>query len=214
MYKYFMSFLLKNNRASVVYLYNCPEGSQHLLNKLIKHSQVSTIIITNLSINNIAGFFGLLSTFSLNSREQGLTIYGPPGVLQYIQFIRKYSHTTFRYVLSVYIVKSSSIYLNVSMYLFSYLINQQELNIVIVEREMIGRFKIAKARGFQLLQGPLYKRLKKHYKFILPDGSIVFGKYFTDHYYTGIKLLCLFHLHSYRSCIELKWSLRETIISG
>lgn len=213
MHKYCMSFLLKNNRASLVYLYNCPEGSQHVLNKLIKYSQVSSIIITDLSINNIAGMFGLLSTFSLNSRERVFTIYGPPGLLQYIQFIRKYSHTTFRYVLKLCIVKSVYICLNASVYLFSYLVSQQELTVIIIECEVIGRFKISKARSFQLLAGPLYKKLKKHYKFVLPDGSIILGKYFTDHYYLGTKILCLFHTNSYRNFIESQWNLSSMIIS-
>lgn len=213
MHKSFMVFLLKNNRITVIYLYNCPEGLQHILNKQMKNSQVSSIILTDLSIKNTAGIFGLLSTLSLNSRERIFTIYGPPGLLQYVQFIRKYCHTRFRYILKLCIVKSLYIYLNASMYLYSYLINQQELTITIVEREVIGRFKINKARSFKLLSGPLYTKLKKHYKFILPDGSIIFGKYFTDHYYLGTKLLCLFPVYSYRNFVESKWSLREIIIS-
>lgn len=208
-----MTFLLKNNRLSLVYLYNCPEGSQHKLNKLIKHSQISSIILTDLTIDKIAGVFGLLSTFSLNSRNQVFSIYGPPGLLQYIQFIRKYSHTTFRYVIELYIVKSLYVYLNSSMYLYNYLITQQEFAILIIENETTGRFKLSKASDFQLLAGPLYKSLKKHYKFVLPDGSIMMGKYFTDQYYQGAKLFCLFSSYAYRSCIEHRWSLNETLLS-
>lgn len=213
MLQYIMSFLIKNHQTKLALLFNCPEGCQHILAKTINFNQISGIMLVNLSIDSIAGMFGLLSTFSLNSRKQIFKIYGPPGLLQYIWFLRKYSYITFRYILDICIIKSLYIYLNRSLYLYSHLTNQQEFEVLIVENEMIGRFQSFKASNFQLLAGPLYKKLKHHYRFLLPDGSIIAGKYFTDQYYQGTKIICLFNLYSYRNSVEYTGSLNQVVLS-
>ena len=56
-----ISFLVKRSSMGIVWLFNCPEGCQHILiQKKIKLHQINNIFITSLDVKSIAGIIGLL----------------------------------------------------------------------------------------------------------------------------------------------------------
>lgn len=208
------SALLKCNQTNVVWLFNCPEGSQHLLMKQkIRIHQINNIVLTNLSLENLAGLMGLLSSLSLNSRIYQINIYGPPGISNYLQFARKYSQTMFKYKLEVHVLSYGYIAYSLPNLIYAYSIDlkSNQIEYIILEKEKIGRFLLTKAKAFNLIAGPLYGYLKLQNRFITPDGYIIAGKFFTSNRSLGLKITYLEHKHGYRPSIEATMSSTEVI---
>ena len=200
-----ISFLVKRSSMGIVWLFNCPEGCQHILiQKKIKLHQINNIFITSLDVKSTAGIIGLLSSLSLSSRIHTLSIYGPQGLFQYLQFLRKYSQTTFKYRLNIHILRYGFIKINSSCntYVSPENCNINQLQCIILEEEKTGRFKPLKASIFHIKTGPLYGKLKLKYQLIGPDGCLIRGKFFTKPYYSGFKAIYCFHKYCYRNSIE------------
>nr|YP_009243936.1 hypothetical protein Sdur_132 [Sporolithon durum]AMK96178.1 hypothetical protein Sdur_132 [Sporolithon durum] len=188
------SFALKFSKLSEIWLFNCYEGCQHILaKKNIKISHITKIIITELNIRAISGLLGLLSTFSLNSRMKQLEIYGPEGLVLYILSGRKYSQTSFRYILSVYVITNSLIIKNKKSGFSSYfdIFASSRFNYTFVALEEPGKFDIYQAIHHRIPIGVLYSRLKQCEDFILPDGYVVSGLYFINCHFIGNKMTIL-----------------------
>lgn len=199
------SAILQCNQSDNVWLLNCPEGSQHtLLKQKIRIHQVNNIILTNLSIENLAGLMGFLSSLSLNSRIHQVNLYGPPGLSNYLKLARKYSQTTFKYNIAIYTLSYGYLASNFPYIICSYPFDtkNQQFEYVILEREQIGRFLLYKAESFKFISGPLYGDLKRQKRFLTPDGNILAGKFFTDRRSIGLKILYLIQVYAYRSSIE------------
>lgn len=200
-----MSFLIKCNQTGFVWLFNCPEGCQKILiEKKIKFSRIIGIIITNLDNKYIAGMIGLLSSLSLSSRRNKIKIYGPLGLKNYLQFLRKYSQTTFRYILEIYIIHHQYIQITHKylLYIYPEIQNRCHLTSIFLEKEKVGKFKLKKAQSFSLPAGPLYGKLKTHQKLLLPNGQLISGKHFTQPYSSGVKILYLCYNNCKRDNIE------------
>nr|YP_009314641.1 Ribonuclease Z [Neoizziella asiatica]SCW23096.1 Ribonuclease Z [Neoizziella asiatica] len=186
-----LSFLIRCNQTGEVWLFNCPDGCQQMLNASnIRLNQIHHIIITSLKIEEISGLVGLLSSLSLNDRVNSINLYGPPGLTTYVNLVRKYSKTTFKYHLQIYIHRYSLLHKYRSFYLYLYPIDIFSHNIqyIFLEQERHGRFQSYKAQMYGLNPGPIYGQLKMQHKYILPDGTIIAGKYFTNTYLEGIKI--------------------------
>nr|YP_009314435.1 Ribonuclease Z [Liagoropsis maxima]SCW22689.1 Ribonuclease Z [Liagoropsis maxima] len=201
-----LSFLIKCSQTGQVWLFNCPEGCQHILNqKRIKIHQIRHIILTNLEIDNLAGIIGLLSSLSLSCRVKTINIYGPPGLLHYLHFARKYSQTTFKYKLIIHIINHEYIDTSLSYLLYSQPVDNHKHSLlyIFLEKEKIGRFQIRKAQIYGIQPGPFYGFLKIQKKYLLPDGNIVSGKHFTHKHAKGLKLLYVPGEYTYRLPFEL-----------
>nr|YP_009314846.1 Ribonuclease Z [Scinaia undulata]SCW23301.1 Ribonuclease Z [Scinaia undulata] len=188
------SFLVKCSQTSRVWLFNCPEGCQHtLMKKQIKLHQINNIIFTNLDNRNTAGIMGLLSSLSLNCSLQQINIYGPPGTLQYLQLLRKYSQTTFRYILKIHTINYGYLNFNPSYAIQAYPsdVYKHTFEYSFTEKEKIGRFQSDKAISYKINKGPMYGYLKYQNKCIMPDGLIVSGDNFTHQHSMGLKISLL-----------------------
>nr|SCW22895.1 Ribonuclease Z [Nemalion sp. H.1444] len=203
-----LNFLIRCNQTGQVWLFNCSEGCQNMIqHKKIKINQVNNIVVTDLKTENLAGIIGLLASLSLtnNMHEQSLNIYGPPGLLHYLQFARKYSHTAFKYSLVVHVIELSNIIRKFPYFFYSVYINRYKHKIVpiFLESEKSGRFQSNKATLHGIKSGPIYGYLKRHKRYLLPDGGMISGKHFTHSYTSGIKVLYLAHTYAFRLPLEL-----------
>ena len=148
---------------------------------------------------------GLLSSLSLSSRVKTINIYGPPGILQYLHFCRKYSQTTFKYSLNIYTTTYGYINTSTSYIVYALPIDWHGSQLIynILEKEKIGRFQLKKAQIFEIARGPIYGHLKSQGRLLTPDGHIIMGKYFTNAYHIGLKITWLMQKYSYRFSSEL-----------
>nr|WCH58039.1 hypothetical protein [Cystoclonium purpureum f. stellatum] len=197
------SFILSFKYLKDIWLFNCCQGCQHIMEKRnLKISQISRIIITERSIENISGLLGLLSSLSLINRKKVLNIYATEGLEKYLTFGKKYSHTNFRYKLYFHILKTGLIISNDNYNIYTFF-NNLKFEFLLISREKYGKFKLAKAQKFNLITGPLYRKLKNSYTFLLPDGIIINGNKFTNHNQAGTKISLIIHQYYTRNSIEI-----------
>jgi len=71
-----------------LFLIDCGEGTQYQLSKYsIKRSKINHVFISHLHGDHIFGLPGLLTSYSLFSREQPLSIHGPRGIKDFLECI-------------------------------------------------------------------------------------------------------------------------------
>ncbi|CCP38056.1 conserved hypothetical plastid protein (plastid) [Chondrus crispus] len=199
------SFVFDFKYINEIWIFNCHQGCQHTLaHEKIKMNQISKIIITDLNNENISGLLGLLSSLSLIRRNKALHIYCPKNLKKYLELGKKYSQTNFHYSLYLHILKTG-LTINSQTYQVYTLINQSKFEFIVISKEKYGKFKLDEAKNFNLVEGPLYGKLKKGFKFLLPDGYILDGNYFTSNNYQGIKVSCFSTKYNKRDSIEIKY---------
>nr|YP_009315256.1 Ribonuclease Z [Yamadaella caenomyce]SCW23711.1 Ribonuclease Z [Yamadaella caenomyce] len=196
------NFFIKCSQTGEILLFNCPEGCQHILIKhKVKLHQINHIIFSDLSINNLGGLAGLLASLSLYKRINSINLYGPKGLLNYINLIRKYSQTTFKYNIYVHTRTILSIQNKVLCWSINYPKDKACTSMMysLFESEKQGRFQILKAKKYQIPTGPIYALLKLHRSFLLPDGTIIQGSFFTYPHIHGVKITTLTNPYIYRA---------------
>lgn len=65
-------------------LFDCGEGTQRQMQRSLGLVQVDEIYFTHFHADHVLGLPGLLKTYDLTERGRGLTIYGPPGLTEFI----------------------------------------------------------------------------------------------------------------------------------
>lgn len=197
-----MSFILKLNYLQEAWLFNVFDGCQHLILKHgIKANQISKIIILDLNIDNISGLLGILSSLSLSNRDKPLHIYGPLGLVEYLDLGKKYSHTNFCYAIDLHILTPGLI-INHCNYRVYVTRKYHSFDFLIYGCLQPGKFDIIRAKKFNIASGPLYGKLKQNLSFLLPDGFIVDGSYFINDNYIGIKKSLCKNVYHTRKYIE------------
>nr|QOS04500.1 hypothetical protein [Sarcopeltis skottsbergii] len=197
------SFVFNFKSINEIWIFNCHQGCQHMLAiKKIKINQISRIIITDLNNETISGLLGLLSSMSLIQRNKALHIYCPEDLEKYLALGKKYSQTHFHYNLYLHIVKTGLIINSYTYQVYTF-INQSEFEFIVISQEKHGKFQLDQAKKFNLIAGPLYGKLKQGSKFLLPDGYILDGNYFTKTNCKGIKMSCFLNKYNKRNSIEI-----------
>lgn len=203
------SFVIKVQHLGQIWLLNCSEGCQHTLTrKKIKISQITKIIITDLSIRHTSGLLGLLSSLSLNTSIKKIDLYGPNGLVNYLFWGRKYSQTNFHYSLSIHNIETGVIAQNqfYQLHAFTDLGFILSFNYCILISEKPGRFNLLKAMASKVPLGPFYGKLKTGKDFILPDGYALYGDDFVNSYYLGGKISFLVNCSKRQSFETIKGS--------
>lgn len=207
------SFIIKLATLKDIWIFNCIEGCQfNVWNQNFKINNVSKIFITNLHINNISGLLGLLSSLNLIGRTKVLHIYGPKDLKYYLDLGKKYSHTNFSYKVYLHILTNGLIINsnNCRMYTFLYT-NQYEF--IFNQSEKYGTFFFSKAQSDYLKPGPLYGKLKKSSKFLLPDGFILDGCRLTSENIIGKEVGCFVSYFYKRKLFENSLLARIVLMS-
>lgn len=84
------------------FLIDCGEGTQIQMSKYkVKRNKISHIFISHLHGDHLYGLPGLLGSFGHNSRNTALTIYGPPGVKEFIEVAFRVSQARINYPIDI-----------------------------------------------------------------------------------------------------------------
>nr|YP_010198317.1 ribonuclease Z [Gracilaria pachydermatica]UAD86733.1 ribonuclease Z [Gracilaria pachydermatica] len=173
-------FYCKLKNLKTIWLFNCCGGCQHyLMKQKIKISQVSKIIITEMTTCNISGLPGLLSSLSLSNKTSAIHVYGPTSLAKYLELIKKYSKTNFRYNLYFHTLKTNYI-IKDHLYQIYCLKRSVGFEFIITIATNKGKFKLHQAKQWRIEMGPMYGKIKKGYDFILPDGTLINSKDFIE----------------------------------
>lgn len=83
-----------------LFLMDCAEGTQlQLMRYRIRYQRIRHILISHLHGDHYFGLVGLLSTFHLLGRKEGVTVYGPGGLEEIIRMQLEASQTALCYTL-------------------------------------------------------------------------------------------------------------------
>src|SRR5918912_1361262 len=70
-------------------LFDCGEGTQRQLVRSTGLVELEEIFLTHFHADHFLGLPGMLKTFALRQRERPLTVYGPPGLVQLVEALRR-----------------------------------------------------------------------------------------------------------------------------
>ncbi len=171
---------LQFTQQAKLWLFDCGEGTQHqILRSPLKPSQLEKIFITHLHGDHLFGLSGLLASRSLQDGAlTPVTLYGPPGLQEYVRATLDLSRTHLRYPIRVETIAPGTVYEDdtVSVTTLPVLHGMPAFGYAVTERDQKGRFDVERAAELGIPPGPLYGQLKAGETVTLPDGTEVDGK--------------------------------------
>ncbi|MBO6524064.1 MAG: ribonuclease Z [Balneolaceae bacterium] len=79
-------------REGSVFLFDCGENAQmSMLQAGLKRSKIDAIFISHFDVDHYSGLMGLLSTLQLQRRDKELTIAGPKGIKEFVEWNLNFS---------------------------------------------------------------------------------------------------------------------------
>ncbi|HCD51847.1 MAG TPA: ribonuclease Z, partial [Balneolaceae bacterium] len=79
-------------REGSVYLFDCGENTQmNMLQAGLKRSKIDSIFLSHFDVDHYSGLMGLLSTLQLQRRDKELTISGPKGIKEFVNWNLQFS---------------------------------------------------------------------------------------------------------------------------
>lgn len=166
-------------QQSALWLFDCGEGTQHqIMRSAVRLSQLERVFVTHLHGDHIFGLPGMLASRSLQqAMVTPVTVYGPPGLAQYLQTVLSLSRTQPGYPIELVTVAPGLIYEDEGVQVFCQPLEHrvEDFGYAVVEKPQSGRFDAEAAAQLGLKPGPLFGRLKNGEKVTLPDGREIDG---------------------------------------
>lgn len=134
------------------------------------------IFITHMHGDHVLGLPGLLQTMALLDRQKPIRIYGPPGITQFLEDLRKTVQFALTYPLEIHEIEKPGIVCDEEEYVVRAVRSNhsiQGLVYALAEKPRPGRFYPEKAKALNIQEGILWSRLQKGQEVKLPDDRIV-----------------------------------------
>ncbi len=167
-----------------MWLFDCGEGTQHqFLRSDLRLSQLRRIFITHMHGDHVFGLPGLLASLGLAGNcTEGIDLYGPDPLENYLKGVLHTSSTRIGYPLTVhrsrpaaeqdsvlfedndFIVRCTPLSHRVPAYAYR-----------VEQKPRSGRFDVEKARALGISPGPIYAELKRGGSVRLEDGRVIEG---------------------------------------
>ena len=174
---------LRLPQRSELWLFDCGEATQHqFLRSDLRVSQLSRIFVTHMHGDHVFGLPGLLASLGLAGTCQGIDLYGPDPLRDYLEGVLRTSSTRIGYPLRTHRVRQAAnsgalllddgdltvrcTPLTHRVPAFAYRVDQ---------KPRAGRFDVKQARQLNIPPGPIYAELKAGRSVSLDDGRIING---------------------------------------
>ena len=174
---------LRLPQRSELWLFDCGEGTQHqFLRSELRVSQLRRIFITHMHGDHVFGLPGLLASLGLAGTCQGIDLYGPDPLRDYLEGVLRTSSTRIGYPLRSHRVKEAAS--NGALLLDDEDITVRCTNLThrvpayayrVDQKPRAGRFDVEQARALGIPPGPVYAQLKAGQEVVLNDGRIING---------------------------------------
>ncbi len=161
-----------------LWMFDCGEGTQHQLLQTASHpGKLDKIFITHLHGDHLFGLPGLLCSRSMAGNLHPLTIYGPPGIREFVETSLRISGSWTDYPLEIVEISAGVVFsddawtvtvaaLNHPVECYGYRIEEQDK-----PGALDGAALIAAGVPF----GPLFQQLKRGERITLDDGRTIDG---------------------------------------
>jgi ribonuclease Z len=156
-------------------LVDCGEGTQRqLLRSGIGLVELREVFLTHYHADHYLGLPGMLKTFSLRGREQPLTVYGPPGLSDLFDGLRRI-FGKLSYPLELCEIRPGDALDRGDYRLVPFAVEHRvsAVGYALVESARPGRFDVATAQGLGVPEGPLWGTLQRGEPVTVGDGSRV-----------------------------------------
>ncbi len=188
---------LRLPQRSELWLFDCGEGTQHqFIHSELRLSQLRRVFISHMHGDHIFGLPGLLASLGLAGNSDGIDLYGPDELKNYLNGVLKNSFSRIGYPLKInrvceaaennltvyedkdLLVKCTKLTHRVPA--FAYRVNQ---------KPRPGHFNLELARSMNIPPGPIYAALKRGEQVCLEDGRVIDGKKFCGPEKAGASLV-------------------------
>jgi len=161
-----------------LWMFDCGEGTQHQLLQTASHpGKLDKIFITHLHGDHLFGLPGLLCSRSMAGNLHPMTIYGPPGIREFVETSLRISGSWTDYPLEIVEISAGVVFsddawtvtaaaLNHPVKCYGYRIEEQDK-----PGALDGTALIAAGVPF----GPLFQQLKRGERITLDDGRTIDG---------------------------------------
>jgi len=156
-------------------LFDCGEGTQRqLLRSDVGLVDLHEIFLTHFHADHFLGLPGMLKTFALRGRELPLTLYGPRGLAELIETLRRvFGRLTYEVAVVELAAGAALPRDGYELRTFRVLHGRDALGYALVEEERPGRFDVAVADGLGVPFGPERGKLQAGAAVTLADGRVV-----------------------------------------
>jgi len=158
------------------WLFDCGEGTQHqILRSPLKLSKLEKIFITHLHGDHLFGLPGLISSRAYQGGNTPLTIYGPPGLKQYITTSLSISESRIDYRLDIVEHEGGELFEDETFRVESALLDHRiaSYGYRVIEKDLPGKLDSILLASHGIKPGPLFGRLKRGESVEAPDGVII-----------------------------------------
>lgn len=159
------------------WLFDCGEGTQQqILASPVRLSRTDKIFITHLHGDHLFGLPGLLTSRSYQGGESALTIYGPPGIKEFVDTALRVSQARLSYDLTVNELTEEGVVFESEEFTVEAgrLAHRIEcFGYRIVEKDKEGKLDAGKLKRLGIPPGPLYGEIKQGKTVTLNDGRVV-----------------------------------------
>lgn len=164
------------------WLFDCGEGTQQqILNSPVKLGRTEKIFITHLHGDHLYGLPGLLTSRSYLGGDTPLTLYGPPGIKQFVETALEVSGAHLSYTLNLVELENEGIIFEDESFSVETARLEHRIECFgyrIVEKDQPGKLLNEQLRAIGVPAGPLYGQLKQGLSVQLDDGRTIHGKDF------------------------------------
>jgi len=167
-------------REGDVHLFDCGENAQmRMLQAGLKRSKIENIFISHYDVDHFSGLIGLLATLQLQRRDKPLTLVGPEGLQEYIEFNLKFANIDLNfdinYVEVAEDIESERVVDNDEYYVEARPLNHTSfcLGYRFQEKDRPGKVDAEKAQKLGITEDEQYKALKAGEDITLEDGTEV-----------------------------------------
>ncbi|MTI87549.1 MAG: ribonuclease Z [Balneolaceae bacterium] len=167
-------------REGSVFLFDCGENAQmRMLQAGIKRSKIECVFISHFDVDHFSGLIGLLSTLQLQRRDKKLTLVGPKGLQEYVEWNLDFAGINLVYEVEFVeveegfenerVVDGDDYYvdarpLNHSSFCIGYRFQ---------EKDKPGKVDADKAERLGISEDHQYKQLKAGEDVTLDDGTVI-----------------------------------------
>lgn len=180
------SIALQLPQQARLWMFDCGEATQHqILRSPLRLSQLERLFVTHLHGDHIFGLPGLLASRSMqNGGTTPVTLYGPPGLSEYVRASLELSQSHLAFPLKVETVRVgkgsgvSAVYEDAGYRVecAPMLHRIEAYGYAVIEKDQTGHFDVERARELNIPPGPVYGKLKNGGTVTLDDGRVIDGR--------------------------------------
>ncbi len=167
-------------REGSVHLFDCGENAQmRMLQAGLKRSKIENIFISHFDMDHYSGLLGLISTLQLQRRDDPLTIIGPKGIKEYVEWNFNFADVKLSFDISYVEVdegfESERVIDKDEYYVEARPLNHTKFCVGyrFQEKDSPGKVDAEKAQKMGISEDAQYKALKAGEDVELEDGTIV-----------------------------------------